>query len=473
MGWIYKEITSRWSETYGTASSTTYSVKADNDVSVGFLRADVNGYEKPAIDVNAGGNLIVDGTITSATKDDYALLSSMGNISGNGTIITNNLIAGATKGVDLTQTAKAAQDSDGNSLASNISLSSTYGKISLDSKKGDITLVNASVSNAKLGTEINIHAADSIFANDPSAHTSPLQAAVINLTSDRGSIGTRENALRINAGSTALSSNAADSGVSALAQEGIYLKQSTGDMRVNHIESRNGDVELFAPNGNIVDASDAESVSNTPSRVQSWIDAGLISAEDADDSKAKISGEIQESTKKNLEIRFSQLTGKMENRTVDGYKSAAAEYSDAVKVNSARSDYVQTLRSSAAADADKKTAKADYEKAQKEFFDGKDYTAEEQNAIIAYSEAVRDDAAQAYGWTKNELLYAIKSSVINSDPGRVSLLDTANVKGHNVTLHAKGIGADSEITVINKADIKNHLQELSQAHIGGVTKNYD
>ena len=90
MGWIYKEITSRWSETYGTASSTTYSVKADNDVSVGFLRADVNGREKPAIDVNAGGNLIVDGTITSATKDDYALLSSMGNISGNGTIITNN-----------------------------------------------------------------------------------------------------------------------------------------------------------------------------------------------------------------------------------------------------------------------------------------------------------------------------------------------------------------------------------------------
>jgi hypothetical protein len=148
-----------------------------------------------------------------------------------------------------------------------------------------------------------------------------------------------------------------------LAQEGIYLKQSTGDMRVNHIESRNGDVELFAPNGNIVDASDAESVSNTPSRVQSWIDAGLISAEDADDSKAKISGEIQESTKKNLEIRFSQLTGKMENRTVDGYKSAAAEYSDAV--NSARSAYVQTLRSSAAADADKKAAKAAYEKAQR------------------------------------------------------------------------------------------------------------
>lgn len=468
LGWIYKEITSRWSETYGTASSTTYSVKADNDVSVGFLRADVNGREKPAIDVNAGGNLIVDGTISSATKDDYVGLSSMGSISGNGTIITNNLIAGATTGVDLTQTAKAARDSDGNSLASNISLSSTYGKISLDSKKGDITLVNARVSNAKLGTEINIHVADSIFAK---ASSVPIQAAVINLTSDRGSIGTRENALRINAGSTALSGNAADSGISAFAQEGIYLEQSSGDMRVNHIESRNGDVELFAPNGNIVDASDAESVSNTPSRVQSWTDAGLISAEDADNSKAKISGEIQESTKKNLEIRFSQLTGKMANRTVDGYKSAAAEYTGAV--NSARSAYVQTLRSSAAADADKKAAKAAYEKAQKEFFDGKDYTEEEQNAIIAYSEAVRDDAVQAYGWTKNELLYAIKSSVINSDPGHVSLLDTANVKGRNVTLHANGIGADSEITVINKADIKNHLQELSQAHIGGVTKNYD
>lgn len=477
-GFIYKEIKSTWTETYGTASTTTYSVKADNDVAIGFRKANnISSSDSPAIDVKAGGNLIIGGDITSASHGDYVgLVSKNGSISGGGTVVTNNLKASAATGIDLIQTAKKAQNSNGSSISTYVDLTSTDGSISLDSKKGDIKIWNVEVKNASLGTNINIHAADSILSDvkttdSDSVNPASVRAAKITLISDHGSIGTQDEALRIQAGSAALSGTASDASVTASAQDGIYLKQKDGDMRVNHIESKNGDVELYASTGSIIDASDETAVSNTPSKIQSWIDAGLISSDDSADSKTNAAKAVQDAEKTNIEKRFTQLAKQENGHTVAEYEQSAGDYNREVK--EARDAYIQALQSVKATDTEKADAKAAYEAAQQDFFDDKGYNENEQNAVIAYAEVTREGAEKSFGWTKNELLYAVKSSVVNSEPGKVSLLETANVKGHNVKLHAAGIGADGEIQVINKEDIKNHLVELSQAHVGGVTKTYN
>ena len=137
----------------------------------------------------------------------------------------------------------------------------------------------------------------------------------------------------------------------------------------------------------------------------------------------------------------------------------------------ARTAYISAMKS-ALTDADRAAAKAAYQAAQTAYFAGKGYSADEQTAIVHYAEVTRAD--NNYGWTKNQLLYAIEDRIINSKPGEVTLSETANVSGRNITLNGTNIGAESTVT-IPKAALKNeeNLKILAQAQAGDITKNMD
>jgi len=104
-------------------------------------------------------------------------------------------------------------------------------------------------------------------------------------------------------------------------------------------------------------------------------------------------------------------------------------------------------------------------------FEGKNYSQDVKDWAKMYAEV---DNSTAYGWSKNELLYAIQDSVLNAAPGQVLTVDKANVQGKNISLSAgKNIGIDGEATNIAYSEMGklDNLKLLAQAKAGDLTWN--
>ena len=104
-------------------------------------------------------------------------------------------------------------------------------------------------------------------------------------------------------------------------------------------------------------------------------------------------------------------------------------------------------------------------------FEGKNYSQNVKDWAKMYAEV---DNSTAYGWSKNELLYAIQDSVLNTVPGQVLTVDKANVQGKNISLSAgKNIGIDGEATNIAYSEMGklDNLKLLAQAKAGDLTWN--
>jgi len=464
-GGFKKEYTYSWTENEGDASSTTSILKADNPISIGFLNAADAG-----IQVTANGGLIVSGGITAATSNEKVVLQSdNGSLTGNGIINTNHLSASAFDDINLQQTALNNDDT------ADVSLQSYRGSIALHSEGGNLNILSAQAGTSTTDyttnhTTVDIHASGDILNGADSG--AAIKGTRINLASDNGTIGTADKAMLVQAGNVAVSGNPEDASLSASAQKGIYLTQVSGDMRVNSISSRDGDVVLSA-DGNIVNAAPiAETTVAKNTRVQTWTDAGLISTKDTDGSRENAAQTAKSARQTALALRLGTLANGNASK-IQSYKDAAAAYVADEAITAARTKYISAMKE-ATTEADRTAAKAAYAAAQTEHFQGEDFSKAEQQAIINYAEVTREDAA--YGWSKNQLLYAVQDSVLNSKAGAVSLSDTANVSGKNITLNAgKGIGADMNAVIYDKAALKTDAaqQALAQARAGDLTVNRD
>lgn len=88
------------------------------------------------------------------------------------------------------------------------------------------------------------------------------------------------------------------------------------------------------------------------------------------------------------------------------------------------------------------------------------------------------EASNDYGFSKNQLLYAIQSDIVNSVPGQMVVISNPNIHAKNVTLltgNGSSVGyKDSKITIkaenINKLE---NLKILGSAKAGDLTWNED
>ena len=178
-----------------------------------------------------------------------------------------------------------------------------------------------------------------------------------------------------------------------------------------------------------------------------------------------------------LEMQMNSLAyenGEVNADKVKSYKDAANKFNTAIK--DAKAEYQAAL---SAEGADATTIKAAFEKyqaAQQEFFNSKNFSEAEQSVITNYAEV---SSSENYGWSKNQLLYAIQNSVINSNPGEVQTVETPNVTANNITLNAAngGIGIDGAAQFISNDGLNNeeNLKILAAAKAGDLTwgKNKD
>ena len=601
----YGETTYTWTGTQGTASSTTTSIAADKDISIGFIGN--GGKEKGQINVTTGKDMLIAGNISNAEvngegRGSVNLTSNSGSVSavGNANINSDIVNIKAATGVNVNHSA-IGNDAD-------INIATNSGDIKLVSGKGDLNIVQAVTGgadpiNAETGSVYLVAQGD--ILNAAATGNYAVKGQRIDLISHTGTIGTKDKALTVLGGSELYSSDTLASSVNAQAQGDIVLTQVDNDnvaangssnMRLGTIVSEDGDAVLTVNDGSFVDAHPSENndSSSAQDKIDRWTEAGLISDQDEADESTNAAKEAKEERMEALNSKADSLAydaiyedvikpavekyqeaadafakdetivaaqqklqdalleagdnqeaiaaanakyqqvvdnyfdGKgytadeqkfianndkaaatnyvFENsktNTVNSYKDAAKKLADAFAYNAdlqaAKDTYLNSYKKAsvaysaeiAAAEAagasDAKIAAIgdkyqerydaitnDYLAAQEKVYGG-GFTEAEQQLISSYAEVDVDESN--YGWSKNQLLYAIQESVLTPDLGEVQTVETPNITTNNITLNAAngGVGIDGEAKVIDYANLNDeaNLKLLAQAKADDLTWDPD
>ena len=422
----YGNCTYTWTETQMHSTSSTYTIKGDKPINVGFMTGGSGD-----ISVSSAKDMYLAGNISNATKADGSAIGNVtlnsigGAISsvGSARVDADDLTAKAAKGISINHSAL------GNMAKLNIE--ATTGDVSINSDRGKLQFVGG--NKGALNGNLVINAAGDITTADGTV----LNGNRIDFTS-LGAINAA-----IAPGQTLTSSDTMSASVNANAYGDITLTNSNGDMRIGHIASKNGDVSLTT-SGSFIDAVGDSTLSDSESKLQKWQELGLINSNDKAEESAASAAAAKSERVQALENRAKQLAMADKKYTKDAQNAALAEYK-------------------ALAEAYKTNGEA--------AFEGKNYSQDVKDWAKMYAEV---DNSTAYGWSKNELLYAIQDSVLNAKPGQVLTVDKANVQGKNISLSAgKNIGIDGEATNIAYKDMGNldNLKLLAQAKAGDLTWN--
>ena len=422
----YGNCTYTWTETQMHSTSSTYTIKGDKPINVGFMTGGSGD-----ISVTSAKDMYLAGNISNATKADGSAIGKVtlnsigGAISsvGSARVDADDLTAKAAKGISINHSAL------GNMAKLNIE--ATTGDVSINSDRGKLQFVGG--NKGALNGNLVINAAGDITT----ASDTVLNGNRIDFTT-LGAINAA-----IAPGQTLTSSDTMSASVNADAYGDITLTNSNGDMRIGHIASQTGNVNLTT-SGSFIDAVGDSTLSDSESKLQKWQELGLINSNDKAEESAASAAAAKSERVQALENRAKQLAMADKKYTEDAQNAALAEYK-------------------ALAEAYKTNGEA--------AFEGKNYSQDVKDWAKMYAEV---DSSTAYGWSKNELLYAIQSSVLNAEPGQVLTVDKANVQGKNISLSAgKNIGIDGEATNIAYSEMGklDNLKLLAQAKAGDLTWN--
>ena len=457
----YGNCTYTWTETQMHSTSSTYTIKGDKPINVGFMTGGSGD-----ISVTSAKDMYLAGNISNATKADgsaigkVTLNSNGGAISsvGSARVDADDLTAKAAKGISINHSAL------GNMAKLNIE--ATTGDVSINSDRGKLQFVGG--NKGALNGNLVINAAGDITT----AEETVLNGNRIDFTS----------LCAINAaiapGQSLTSSDTMSASVNANAYGDITLTNSNGDMRIGHIVSQTANVNLTT-SGSFIDAVGDSTLSDSEGKLQKWQELGLINSND----KAEESTASAAAAKSERVQALEKQAQRLDAAKVDNYKAAAKDYNDkfagSKTLQQAKKAYIDASAEAAKLtdkDAQKQAltnARDAYMQALRKdsVFADKGYSDAELQWIINYAEV---DNSTAYGWSKNELLYAIQDSVLNAAPGQVLTVDKANVQGKNISLSAgKNIGIDGEATNIAYSEMGklDNLKLLAQAKAGDLTWN--
>lgn len=455
-----------WKEYEGGSTSSTSTIKADSAIGVGFMEGG-----KGTISVKNAGDINVAGWLRNADKtvtntDGMAASTGVGAIdltSTNGSIfafdgarlITDNLAASAYDDIYVY---------DHNAIGDNakINLNAQTGNIIFNSDKGNVQLSGNGAAN---GWYVLDAAGDITTAkNANGTYTDEkIIGKYIGLTS-KGKVD-----VRVDAGTDM--GEWFDNGLTIEADGDIkvYHNENNKDLLIGEIISKNGDVDMET-NNSFVDANDDNTLSDAEDKLKHWQERGIISAKDAADSKTNAAEEDKNTAlaDANAKLAFLARGEKDTNAKVAEYQNAAQG------LQKAFSEYRAALKNAKTTE-ERATAAQAYASEKAHYFAtlGKAYSTDEQNAIANYAEANFTDN---YGWSANDLIYAIQKDVLNSAPGQTVLGDVANITGHKITLKAgSGIGVDAAAETIAAGTLNKleNLKKLAQAKSGDLTWHDD
>lgn len=474
--WAFWETQIRmWRDWYSDedySATSTYYIPANKAINIETPTASQGG----KISITANGNVYVDRNINNPTSGSSTEIKSV-----NGTVKTKNNSVIQSDNIKLEADKVITADVKGTNGNVNLNARSNYGNISI---KTPDSLTTDGIRTYD-GQSVTINAGGDINS------TGNITALQVNLTSERGNISAYLNPRY----------TVEDVRLNSTAQGDITLTNRNGDLIITKVESKNGNVSLTAENGDILDGTgQTYELSGSTERLQRWIDAGLISSDDSDDSAEKSAAAQKSVVIEGLEQRAKILAANSSNpeERLQLYSSLARKFAASNEMKNARTFYAYAVKNDSTinqsdshdVDAAQKifndlvngtetyngnadTHRADYLNRIKKFFADTDLTAEEMELVSNYAWANFGDA---YGFSKNQLLYAIQDGILNSTPGQTVVVENPNIVGKNITLNATkgGIGHDDtssqKINAVDLSKLEN-LKTLSTLKAGDLTWN--
>lgn len=470
-----------WTETTGASTSSTYSLKADKPIEIGFMTGG-----KGDINVTSNKDMLLAGNITNAEvngegKGSVNLTSKYGSVSaiGSANINSDDVNIKAATGVNVNHT--AIGDNADINIATNsgdIKFVSTGGDLNIEQAvTGGTNPIDATTGSVYFEAQGNLIDAADVVNGDYA-----VKGQRIDLISNSGNIGALNDdgtvkEFRVLGGSVLYSSDTMASSVNAQAQGDIVLTQVDGNMRLGTIVSEDGDAVLTVNSGSFVDAHPSENSdsSSAQDKIDRWLEAGLIVEKDAEGNGVSADDSTASAEQAKAE-RVNALTDRMEALAAEGEHSVQ-DYTDAAYVfyndkgiSAAKAAYLGAVAEAKGDQTKIDAAYKDYKAAQDAYFADEGFSDAERETITNYAEVANSDN---YGWSKNQLLYAIQDSVLNAKPGEVQTVETPNVTANNITLNAAngGVGIDGADKVISydKLNDEASLKLLAQAKAGDLT----
>ena len=505
-----KTVTTTWKETSGMITAYDFGVKADNSIGIEFT-GNASGSTGT---ITSNGNVLLGGDIRMGEVD---ITSTAGNIShiDDATVISDNASFSAATGIDVIQ--KNANN------ALHLNAVTNSGDINIQAiaanANNKVYIDNVSTGNGS----VNITAEGDLLNGNTGTNGYAVKGDGITLQSYTGTIGAADSRLLIDGDvHYGVNEDTTHNATNAYANGGIYLSEATGNMYLGEINSENGDVVLEVKDSNsnagFVDAivnNDVMSESDQD-RIDGWKEMGLLddgtndaqlnSRDNQLDSLEAAAGNgsffidadtdiaaAQEQGAKLVEAGEAFVTlmkgGAQEVQNAkEALNEAQGQLNEAIAAlgddATSKQNYKNALEAYNSAYDNYKKVGAEYEQQKANFIENSGFKDNVQAVEWLYNyEAIGNAEADNYGWTQQQLLYAVQDTVINSAAGSVSDVKTANVTGNNITFISDtgNLGVvDDQASSIDSGkltklftgeleDKDGFLEKLASARAGDVT----
>lgn len=513
-----KTVTTEWKETSGMITAYNFGLKADNSIGIEFV-----GNETSTGKITSNSDILLGGDIHMGT---VKIESTAGKIyhEGDATVISDNATFNAQTGIDVivkneTNPSKLnATDTlglDGEELGNPLHLkaTTTSGNINIQAVAAneykDVYIDNVSTGNGS----VNITAEGDLLNGNTGTNGYAVKGDGITLQSYTGTIGAADSRLLIDGDvHYGVNEDTTHNATNAYANGGIYLSEATGNMYLGEINSENGDVvlEVKENNAGFVDAIENNSNGNKDdNRVAEWKKLGLLGDDTKDktqnnqsnqltnlenaalngsmfmDEEGTVSFELAQEQGAKLVETGKNFVEQMEgaNATVqkarENLNTAQGKLNEAIadlndKKEGSEAAYKTALEAYNNAYDAYEQASADYEQQKATFIENSGFKDNKQavNWLTNY-EAIGNAQADNYGWTQQQLLYAVQDTVINPNAGSVSDVKTANVTGNNITFisNTGNLGVvDNQESSLSKIGLKaENLADLFTGKIEDTT----
>lgn len=519
-----KTVTTEWKETSGMITAYNFGLKADNSIGIEFV-----GNETSTGKITSNSDILLGGDIHMGT---VKIESTAGKIyhEGDATVISDNATFNAQTGIDVivkneTNPSKLnATDTlglDGEELGNPLHLkaTTTSGNINIQAVAAN-EYKDVYIDNVSTGAgNVTITAEGSLLNGNIGTNGYAVKGDGINLQSYGGNIGSNEENGRLLIDgdvSYVADSDKSHGAINANAAGSVYLTEVNGNMYLGEIvaEGLDGEgevvLEVTGDKAGFVDAIVNNSNDNKDdNRIEEWTKLGLLGTDTVEKTQNNQSNQLTNLENAALNgsmfmdeegtVSFEQAqkqgaklveTGKnfveqMEgaNATVqkarENLNTAQGKLNEAIadlndKKEGSEAAYKTALEAYNNAYDAYEQASADYEQQKATFIENSGFKDNKQavNWLTNY-EAIGNAQADNYGWTQQQLLYAVQDTVINPNAGSVSDVKTANVTGNNITFisNTGNLGVvDNQESSLSKIGLKaENLADLFTGKIEDTT----
>lgn len=423
-----------WGNTQDSSITYQHALKADNNISISFIGSTTGG----SLLLSNSGSVNLSSSVIGKAGSALNFAAGKGSIEQTGgQLVADTFNFSATSGIGSNNTINCKVVSDTGYLHAvttagniNIAASNTSGKY------GDIKIKKVTTTG-----NVMLDVYGSIYNNSTSSTDSLLQGRRIDLISRNGQIGKAGGGwLFINGGQTTgmlgakeiLNNDTMSASVNAKAKSNVCLMQVNGDMRLGYIESTSASVDLKVANGSFDNALPVNATTEKRSSdelIDKWLELGLFN------SNGTSNGATVKQT------------------AVDNYKNAIkAEYAS----------YAAQKAYYTATKATKTTAYTALDTKYKSYATADAYLSAQ--AAVTTSDYYKI-LNGTYGWTQDQLLYALQSSIMNRTTGSTDSYNRdANIIGKNITLSAPngGIGKNASAETVSIKNLGSNLDTLKK-----------